>query len=433
MKPTIGFIGMTHLGVNSAAASAAKGFETLCFDLNPSLIEACHRGKLPVVEPGLLEELEAHRGKLTYTAHLPDLKACTIVYLASDVATDEFGQSDHSTTVQLLELAIPHVSSDAILVILCQVPPGFTRKVAFPKERLFYQVETLVFGRAVERANNPERIIVGSVEPEKPFPRSYQSFLEAFKCPVLPMRYESAELAKIAINCCLVGMMSVANTLSELCECIDADWAEILPALQMDKRIGQYAYLQPGLGFAGGNLERDLATVRRLSEEHGTEAGVVRAWVTNSQYRRDWVLRLLHDKVLSRHSEIKIAVLGLAYKENTHSTKNSPSVSLISCLKDWTITVYDPVVPASVVDHPKLTMAHTVVEAVRGADVLIIMTPWQEFKELQPFDLAKMMAGRTVIDPYQVLARKACRAAGLDYFTLGLSSQRMKGCPNEGA
>ena len=100
------------------------------------------------------------------------------------------------------------------------------------------------------------------------------------------MRFESAELCKIAINCCLVSSISVANTLAELCEGIGADWSEIVPALKLDRRIGAYAYLAPGLGIAGGNLERDLATVVRLADGIGSDAGVVKAWVANSRHRK---------------------------------------------------------------------------------------------------------------------------------------------------
>ena len=150
---------------------------------------------------------------------------------------------------------------------------------------------------------SPERYIIGRDIPEREIPSSYKTFLEAFHCPILPMQYESAELAKISINCCLVGMISVANTLAELCEHIGADWQEIVPALRLDKRIGPHAYISPGLGVAGGNLERDLATVCRLAGEHGTEAGVVQAWLDNSRYRKDWVLRILHSHVLGNTSE----------------------------------------------------------------------------------------------------------------------------------
>src|SRR5262249_61279085 len=129
----------------------------------------------------------------------------------------------------------------------------------------YYQGKTLVFGQAVERALKPERPIVGCAEPAAPLEARFRTVLSAFGCPILPMRYESAELAKISINCCLVASVTVANTLAQVCEKIGADWGEIAPALKLDRRIGAYAYLAPGLGIAGGNLERDLATVQRLS------------------------------------------------------------------------------------------------------------------------------------------------------------------------
>src|SRR5207253_8820951 len=129
--------------------------------------------------------------------------------------------------------------------------------------------------------------------------KAYAELLSAFDCPVLVMRYESAELTKISINMCLVSSVSVANTMAELCVKIGADWSEIVPALKLDKRIGEYAYLSPGLGIAGGNLERDLATVVSLANEFGTDDGVVDAWISNSRYRRDWALMVLHRVVLS--------------------------------------------------------------------------------------------------------------------------------------
>src|SRR5208282_3885562 len=133
-----------------------------------------------------------------------------------------------------------------------QVPPGFTRGVArVPHERLIYQVETLIFGRAVERALHPERFIVGCADPARPLPPAFAAFLASFGCPILPMRYESAELCKISINFFLVASISAANSLAELSEHIGAEWSEIMPALRLDKRIGPHAYIAPGLGIAG--------------------------------------------------------------------------------------------------------------------------------------------------------------------------------------
>ncbi len=145
------------------------------------------------------------------------------------------------------------------------------------------------------------------------------------------MRYESAELAKISINCCLVASVTVANTLAELCERIGADWCEIVPALKLDARIGADAYLAPGLGIAGGNLERDLATVDAASRRTiGTDAGVIRAFVANSAIGGLGAAHAARGGAGARSRMPLIGILGLAYKENTHSTKNSPSLALIA-------------------------------------------------------------------------------------------------------
>jgi len=422
--PTIGFAGMTHLGINSAAASAARGFRIVCFDPDAELIARLKAAELPVVEPGLPELLREHSAKLTFASDAAALAQCDLVYIAPDVPTDDAGHSDLAGIRALIDSVAPRLGPTALLVVLCQVPPGFTRRLAFPSGRLFYQVETLVFGRAVERAMHPERIILGCAEPARPLPDALAGYLRAFGCPVLPMRYESAELAKISINCCLVASVTVANTLAGLSERVGADWSEIAPALKLDRRIGQHAYLAPGLGLSGGNLERDLATVLHLAEETGSHVELVRAFLADSRHRRDWPLRTLHQELLADNPAAVVAVLGLAYKENTHSTKNSPSLALIRHLGPWPVRVHDPVVPARAAGHPRASGHATALEAATGADALAIMTPWPAYREISASDLRRVMRGRVILDPYRVLDGAAARAAGFDYFTLGVPALR---------
>jgi len=419
--PTIGFAGMTHLGLCSAIAGASKGFETLGFDPDKLLVAKLESGELPVVEPDLDALLAANLARIRFASDPDRLAACDVVYVAPDVSTDDHGASDLAVLDSLLTLVLERTRPQTVVVVLSQAPPGFTRARQRPGRLLFYQVETLVFGRAVERATRPERFIVGAQDPATPLPQALTTFLEAFGCPILPMRFESAELTKISINCCLVASVTVANTLAELCERIGADWSEIAPALKLDRRIGLHSYLSPGLGLAGGNLERDLATVISFSETFGTEAGLIKAFVANSRHRKDWALRTIHDQVLSRRPEARIGILGLAYKENTHSTKNSPALALIRHLHPWPLQVFDPVVPATAVRRPGVIGADSALDAARDVDVLAIMTPWAEFRALAPADLAAAMRGNVVIDPYGVLDAAAARAAGLDRHTLGVA------------
>lgn len=420
-KPIIAFAGMTHLGLVSAAAAAARGFPVVCFDVDAGLIERLSQGVLPVVEPDLPEILKKNRQGMTFTAAPEDLGPCDLMIVSPDVATDENGASDLSVLNSLLDTLEPYVREDGVQVILSQVPPGFSRKRKKPGRALYYQVETLIFGRAVERALAPERIIIGCADPATPLPASYRAFLEAFTCPLLPMGYESAELTKISINCCLVSSISVANTLAELCESIGADWAEIAPALKLDGRIGPKAYLTPGLGLAGGNLERDLATVIRLGDRENTDTSIIEAWTANSRHRKEWAYRMLEKYVFADNADPLIAILGLAYKENTHSTKNSPSLALLARLGGRRVRVYDPVVSSQVAEG--VEGALSVDAAISGADVVVVMTPWDEFKAFNPGNLAVAMAGRTVIDPYRVFDPVAAVAANLHHITLGVSPE----------
>jgi len=422
MKPVLGFAGMTHLGLVSGICAAEKGFKVICFDLDSARILALGRGELPVLEPGLAELLLKNRGQLLFTSDQGKLASCDLVYIAPDAPTDDEGRSDLGPVESMLDAVFGATRSDAVIVILSQVPPGFTRNKQQPGRILHYQVETLIFGRAVERALNPERHIVGCADSKCPLPATYTAFLGAFGCPILPMRFESAELAKISINMCLAASISTANTLAELCEQIGADWSEIVPALRLDKRIGQHAYLVPGLGIAGGNLERDLATICTFADALGSDAGVVRAWVANSRHRRDWTLQTLHRTVLSKLEDPVIAVLGLAYKQDTHSTKNSPSLALLAHLTPFRVRVFDPVVSASAVTNPRCHAATSELDACEGADVLAIMTPWEQFGRLDPSQIVRRLRGKSVLDPYAVLKTVACRAVGLEYHTLGMKS-----------
>jgi len=423
-KPVLGFAGMTHLGLVSGVCAAEKGFRAICFDPDPALTALLASGELPVSEPGLPELLAKNKEQLTFTPDSGALSTCDVVYVAPDVPTDDQGRSDLRTVNAMLDSAFGATRKDAAVVVLSQVPPGYTRGKQQPGRSLNYEVETLVFGRAVERALNPERYIVGCADPVHPLPAAYAAFLGAHRCPILPMRFESAELAKISINMCLAASVSTANTLAELCEHIGADWSEIVPALMLDKRIGQYAYLAAGLGIAGGNLERDLATICNVADGHGTDANVVRAWIANSRHRRDWALQTLHRVVLSKVDDPVIAVLGLAYKQDTHSTKNSASLALLGHLQPFRVRVFDPVVPSSAIPSPRCHAATSELDACEGADALAIMTPWAQFGKLDPEQIARRMRGKSILDPYAVLKAAACRAAGLEYHTLGMKSRR---------
>ncbi len=419
----IGFAGLSHLGLNYSLATAAKGFEVVCYDPDAALVARLRAGKFPIDEPGFEELFTANRGRLCYTSDVGELGRCELVFYALDIRTNDGNESDPAPLLALIEATAPRLAKGSTAVVMSQVRPGFTRalteRIKSPAGAWLYQVETLIFGAAVQRAMEPERFIIGSSDPEGQLPAAYRSWLEAFRCPVLVMRFESAELAKIAINFYLVSTVSTTNTLAELCEAIGADWSEIAPALRLDRRIGPHAYLRPGLGIAGGNLERDLVTVQGLAAEHGTEAGIVAAWQKCSTHAKSWALRALERELHSTRPKARLAVWGLAYKQDTHSLKNSASIELIRRLTGCDIHAYDPAARVEPGAHPNLTVHGDAAAALQGADALVVMTPWKAFSEIAPSDIAARMAGKLVLDPYGVMDRRACSRAGLRHRQMG--------------
>lgn len=424
----IGFAGLSHLGINYSLATAAKGFDVIAFDPTPELAANLGKGRFPIEEPGLRELFEANRKRIRYTADTHDLSVCELVFVTLDVKTGQDNRSDTEPLSSLVRQVAPVMAKGATLVLLSQVNPGFTRRLrgellgACAEAEIFYQVETLIFGRAVERALYPERYMVGAADPARPLPEAYRRWHESFGCPVLVMGYESAELAKIAINFFLVSSVSTTNLLAEVCETIGANWSEIAPALRLDKRIGPHAYLNPGLGIAGGNLERDLATIKRLAEGSEVDTSMVDAWTHNSLHRRDWLPRTLQRALQKRGvraGSATAAIWGLAYKENTDSIKNSPSLAFISSVPDCRKQAYDPVVKLSGDSYPKFEQRLSAIECCQGADALVIPTPWPEFRQVDVKAIRSVMSGRIILDPFGILDGESAAAIGFDYYQLG--------------
>lgn len=202
---------------------------------------------------GHLATVSAEAARLKGFTVSTKIAECDIVYVAPDRPGDMSPQD-------AVDLVLPHLREDAVLVIHCQVMPGFTSTVKWP--RVYYQVETLkVNDEALDRAMNPERIIIGMNR--FIMDARLKEYLASFNCQLLTMSYESAELAKIAINIYLVAQLEATNLLAKVADKIGADWDDIIPALQTDKRIGYHAYLKPGNGI-GPHLQRDVDTIKEI-------------------------------------------------------------------------------------------------------------------------------------------------------------------------
>jgi len=421
-----GFLGLSHLGIVSSIGWASLVGRVHAVDLDPAPVATLQRGEVPVLEPGLAELFARTRSAMTFATDPAALAECPLVVIARDVPTDDANAADTSVVWQLVDAALPHLRPDVTVALMSQVPTGFTRRLQQhiaarrPDLRfsLYYWVETLVFGNAVERCLHPERFIIGCDDPSAPLPAVLADGLQRYGCPVLPMRYESAELTKTAINLYLCAAVTYANTLSDLCEALGADWTEMMPALRLDRRIGPAAYIRPGLGISGGNLERDLVTLNDLCRTTGVDGAFIETVIDVDRRRLGWLQRQLDAHVFAEVAHPVVAVWGLAYKKNTRSTKNSIALKVIEDLEGRAdVRAFDPAIGAGDVDVPAKVVA-TAEEALAGADCLLVLTDWDAFAATAP-DALHALRRRVVIDPLNVLDGARLAAGGLRHVTLG--------------
>ena len=188
------------------------------------------------------------------------------------------------------------------------------------------------------------------------------------------MEYESAEIAKISINLLLASSVTTTNILSELCEKMSADWNDIVPALKLDKRIGKFAYIKPGLGISGGNIERDIVTVKSLLRKKSPPDLLLKNILENSQYMKTWISRILTKEIiLDKKNKISIGIVG-ANKENTNSIKNSPIIDLLNYLKNKK--------NISIIANKYLELKNKNIQKVKDLKKLIIKNKIHTFEEI---------------------------------------------------
>jgi UDPglucose 6-dehydrogenase len=429
MTGPTGFIGLSHLGIVMSLAWASHGRPVVAVDPDAETVDRLGAGDLPISEPGLDELLRSTRPWYSLATDVGRLRDCPLVIVAQDVPTDDANASDLGPVLTRIDLALPHLRPDAVVVVMSQVPVGFTaalqerlaRDQATAAVQAFYCVETLVIGDAVRRALEPERFIVGCADPTRPLPAALAEGLGAYGCPVLRMRHASAELAKMAINLYLAGSVAYANSLADLCEAVGADWWEIMPALRLDRRIGPAAYIRPSLGLAGGNLERDLATLQGLFRSGGISAPYLDGLVAADATRFDWVLRQLDQRLFCSLDRPTVGVWGLTYKKDTRSTKNSQAIRLLGRLADRaSLRAWDPALAEGPLEA-RAQLAQSAVAAASGADCLVVMVDWDAFAAADLRAVREVMRRPLVIDCVGILEGRhdELHQLGFEYVTMG--------------
>lgn len=421
----IGFIGLSHLGLVSSSVLSSLGTRTICFDSDGTTITKLKKFITKIDEPGLLDILKSNKSLQTFTSDINALLDCDLIYISQDVEIDNKSLSNLTQIESMITEICNLIRSDIPIVILSQSIPGFCEQISNnQKNPIYYQVETLVFGEAVKRAKNPERIIIGKKSQYENLPACYLEVLELFKCPVIEMDYVSAELTKIAINIYLASDVAITNSLAEICKIIGGDWNKVINAIKLDKRIGKYRYLNPGLGLSGGNIERDLNAITMISSQSGSQNDIFEALMASSVYYRNWAIRIVQELGRINNQIKSFGFWGLSYKPFTNSIRNSPALMTIKCLQQGSkVFVHDPLVTYVEVQGCDIQQVADALEMISRIDVLLILCPWPDYKDIFDRESIKILKEKIIIDPFFLIDDNLCKEFNIKHYTFYSSRQ----------
>ena len=324
----ITFLGISHLSLSYAASALYYGEKVLILD-NKNEIKLYKENKLKIFEPNLDKILKKFSENFRVSSNFKDANKSDIFFLAKDIKTDKKNNILLKESEKLLKQVA--IYKKKILIIMNQVPVGFTRKINWNKKNLYHFVETLVFGDAINRAIKPERIIVGKKSIDTKIPKKLLNFLKLYNCEIIQMTYEESELTKSFINTYLASQLITTNFLSEITNYFKSSWDRIIYAVTLDKRIGNKGYFKPGLGISGGNIERDIQSLNKITKYSKIKNKLPVFYIRSNNYSRKWINKII---IKQKIRNKKISLLGFTYKENTLSTKNALQIDLLKKYKN---------------------------------------------------------------------------------------------------
>lgn len=425
---SIGIMGLWHLGCVYTASLAKLGFKVLGFDEDKKVVNNLKNGLPPIFEPALTETIKKHQGKnLSFSSSIKEvLKDKKYIFITYDLIVDTLDRVQMGTVKKTFSDIGKYASPHSTIVISSQVPVGTSRSLVnllkkknIINSKVIYFPENLRLGNAFKTFFEPERIILGSDNKE-----AMEQFQKDFKfnSEVITMGLESAEMSKSALNSYLATCISLSSELSDLSEKTGANMLDVVKALKSDKRVSQHAPINPGLGFAGGTLGRDIQILRKVAKEKKYQAKLLNAVYTVNEDRLPMLLVKISSLCLSLKNK-NIGLLGLTYKPNTDTLRRSMSLELASLLakKGCNIQAYDPGVKKQVAIYPFIKIQQNLKTFFKDLDLVILMTEWPEFKEIDVAKLAPLMSNRNIIDTKNFLEPEVFLKNGFTYLGMGIN------------
>ena len=442
MRMTV--IGTGYLGATHAACMAELGHEVLGIDVDQAKIDALKNGRVPFFEPGLPEVLERNisNGRLSFTTDYEEAAQFANVHFIGVGTPQQRGSYAADTTYveAAVDSLVPHLEGDHVILGKSTVPVGTAAALQERADRLAEQAgkgasveiawnpEFLREGYAVQDTITPDRIVLGVNTQNEGTSTAEAVAREVYAeplnndTPFIVTDLQTAELVKVSANAFLATKISFINAVSEVCENVGADVTQLADAIGHDDRIGR-KFLGAGLGFGGGCLPKDIRAFMARAGEVGADQALtfLREVDAINMRRRERVIDLSRE-ILGSLIGKRITVLGAAFKPNSDDVRDSPALAVAGQLNlsGAAVRVYDP----QAMDNarkvfPTLDYAASLDDALAGAELVILATEWQDFKELDPAHAGELVAEKRLIDGRNVLPVDAWQAVGWQLWALG--------------
>jgi UDPglucose 6-dehydrogenase len=436
----IAMIGTGYVGLVSGACFADFGHEVCCVDKDQGKIDGLNEGRMPIWEPGLeaLVKANAERGRLTFTTDLPGgVEQAEAVFIAVGTpARRGDGHADLSFVFAAVRELAKVIKPGTVVVTKSTVPVGTGDEIErILKEEGATDVsvasnpEFLREGAAIADFKHPDRIVVGAEDN-----RAQEVLREIYRplflnrAPILITGRRTAELTKYAANAFLAVKISFINEIADLCEAVDADVQDVARGIGLDNRIGP-KFLHAGPGYGGSCFPKDTLALLQTADKVGVDQRIVRTTVQVNDDRKLSMVDRVSQALRGDLAGKRIGVLGLAFKPNTDDMREAPSIPLVRGLVELgaEVAAFDPVAREQAEKvFEGIEFADNAYAAATGADALVIVTEWDEFRALDLDKVAASMRGKALVDLRNVYDPQEAEEAGLDYCGVGRGRRRTK-------
>ncbi len=429
----IAVVGSGYVGLVAATCLSEMGNDVICVDNNEAKIEDLNNGIIPIYEPGLKPMIERNtvENRLTFTTDIAvAVRKSSIIFIAVGTPSDEDGSADLKHVLAVASDIAKHMDGSRIVINKSTVPVGtadiVTEQIKKGTDHEVFVVsnpEFLKEGSAIDDFMKPDRVVIGTDSPEvaETLKELYSPFVRTNN-PVLVMSKRSAEMTKYVANSLLATRISFMNEIANMCDSVGADVHDIRVGIGSDRRIGS-SFLFPGAGFGGSCFPKDIRALQKTAIENGVELRVLKAVTDVNQDQKKLLVRKVTDHFGDDLSGLTIGVWGISFKPNTDDIREAPALTIIEGLleRGATIAIYDPqaIENASEVLGDSVRYASSVYDAVTGADALVLVTEWTEFREPDFPRMTEIMRQPVIFDGRNVFNPGKLRKLGFTYFGIG--------------